>query len=176
MNLSLLFLVFSFIFTVVSRLLLLYSSIGKISQTVLQGLLTGREGSIADIWGRATLAPCRRLLGYRRVFLFSFAEQLLKRLEFASFLLVCGLQDKHAAAGQGCTSEPRANYDRGCEPGQRAADGANSHLARRQHGPQAAGPHSCRGNVPLGRVFCPAGTTKGFQASCWPAGHPLCAT
>ena len=52
--------------------------------------------------------------------------------------------------------------------------GANSHLARRQHGPRAAGPHSCRDDAPLGRVFCPMGTTKGFQASCWPAGHPLC--
>lgn len=87
-------------------------------QAVLQGLLVGREGAIADALRRAALPPCLRLPGNRSVFLFPFAKQLLKRLELASLLLVCGLQDKHALRFDGAAPwSLRANYSRAARPG-----------------------------------------------------------
>lgn len=67
-------------------------------QIALQGFLIRREGPIAGTLGRVTLPPSRFLLRQQSAFLFLFAKQLLKRLEFASLLLVCELQDKHTAA------------------------------------------------------------------------------
>lgn len=68
-------------------------------QIALQGFLIRREGPIAGTLGSATLPPGGFLLpGQQGVLLFLFAKQLLKRLEFASLLLVCELRDKHTAA------------------------------------------------------------------------------